>query len=69
MYFTDPGKCSYCQNHGHFDEYLVHGICHRCVVRAIWRACCLANWKRERAERRLNLRSLGGGTPDKGGIS
>lgn len=46
MYFTDPDKCSRCQNHGYFDEYLVNGNCHRCNVRSILDACITANVKR-----------------------
>lgn len=42
MYFTDPSKCSYCQNHGWNDD-LVNGQCHRCNVRTIMSACVTAN--------------------------
>ena len=46
MYFSDPHKCSYCQNNGRHDEYLVAGKCHRCEARAIMQACITANVRR-----------------------
>ena len=46
MYFTDPSKCTRCQNRGHFEESLINGKCHRCEVRGILSSCITANVRR-----------------------
>lgn len=46
MYFTDPSKCSRCQNHGWFDDLAFGRYCHRCITRGIMNACVTANVRR-----------------------
>ena len=60
MYFTDPRKCSYCQNNVHQDEYLVAGECHRCRVRVIMQACITENVRRGKVELAISqMRMIG----------
>ncbi len=54
MYFSDPSKCSCCQNNGRHDEYLVAGKCHRCEARAIMDACITANLRRNNVKLALS---------------
>ena len=60
MYFSDPKKCSRCQNNVHQDEYLVAGTCHRCKVRVIMQASIDANVRRGDVELALSqMRMIG----------
>ena len=54
MYFSDPRKCSHCQNNVHQDEYLVAGKCHQCEARAIMQACITANLRRNNVKLALS---------------